>query len=156
MLRLLASSRCWSLLATIALTVYLYIRVPKGFFPQQDTGRLTGIQADQDTSFQAMDNMLRADDRHRRRRPGVDTVNGFTGGGGGGATNAARMFISLKPLERAKDRRADQIIARLRPKLGAVPGATLYLQAVAGSARRRPVEQRRSINSPCAATTCRI
>ncbi|MGB7592848.1 MAG: efflux RND transporter permease subunit [Terriglobia bacterium] len=122
------------LLATIALNVYLYIYVPKGFFPQQDNGRLMGaIQADQDTSFKAMDktllqmvNMIVAD-------PAIDTVGGFTAGG-----NSARMFISLKPPgERAarnapaaqRNITADQIIARLRPKLGVVPGATLYMQA---------------------------
>jgi multidrug efflux pump len=122
------------LLATIALNVYLYIYVPKGFFPQQDNGRMMGaIQADQDTSFKAMDktllqmvNMIVAD-------PAIDTVEGFTGGG-----NTARMFISLKPPgERAarnapaaqRNITADQIIARLRPKLGVVPGATLYMQA---------------------------
>ena len=114
------------LLATIALNVYLFIRVPKGFFPQQDNGRIQGsITADQDTSFQAMDktmlpmiNIVAAD-------PAIDTVNGFTGGS---TFNTARLFISLKPLEERKIT-ADLIIARLRPKLAKVPGATLYLQA---------------------------
>ena len=114
------------LLATIGLNVYLFIRIPKGFFPQQDNGRIQGaIQADQDTSFQAMDrtmlpmiNIVAAD-------PAVDTVNGFTGGS---TYNTARLFISLKPLEERKIS-ADLIIARLRPKLAKVPGATLFLQA---------------------------
>jgi multidrug efflux pump len=114
------------LLATIALNVYLFIHVPKGFFPQQDNGRIQGsITADQDTSFQAMDktmlpmiNIVAAD-------PAVDTVNGFTGGS---TLNTARLFISLKPLEERKIT-ADLIIARLRPQLAKVPGATLYLQA---------------------------
>jgi len=116
------------LLGTIALNVYLFIHVPKGFFPIQDTGRLNGsIQADQDTSFEQMDQTLQQFVNIVKADPGVDTVIGFTGGGGGGATNSARMFISLKPLkERAG---ADQIIARLRPKLAHVPGATLYLSA---------------------------
>jgi multidrug efflux pump len=119
------------LLATIALNVYLYIHVSKGFFPQQDNGRIMGsIQADQDTSFQAMDRILRQMVDIVEADPAVDTVNGFTGAGGprGGAMNTAQMFISLKP---PKDRKisADLVIARLRPKLGRVPGATLYLQA---------------------------
>ncbi len=115
------------LLATIALNVYLFIRVPKGFFPQQDTGRLNGsIRADQDTSFQQMDKLLKQYVSIVSADPAVDTANGFTGGGGGGATNTARMFISLKPLEERKVS-ADQIIERLRPKLAKVPGATLFL-----------------------------
>ena len=119
-----------SLLATVALTVYLYIQVPKGFFPQQDTGRLSGqIQADQDTSFQTMDKTLLTMVNIIDQDPAIDTVNAFSGGGGGTTTNTARMFISLKPLaERKID--ADHIIQRLRPKLARVPGATLYLQSV--------------------------
>ncbi len=118
-----------TLLATIALSGYLAWHVPKGFFPEQDTGRINGsIQADQDTSFQAMDKMLLQFVNIIVADPGVDTVNGFTGGGRGGATNSARMFISLKPLAERKST-ADQIIARLRPRLARVPGATLYLSA---------------------------
>ena len=120
------------LLGTIVFTIYLYIHVPKGFFPQQDNGRISGsIQADQDTSFQAMNKILLQMINIVDADPAVDTVNGFTGsgGGGGGATlNTARMFISLKPLAVRKIS-ADQVIARLRPKLARVPGATLYLQA---------------------------
>ena len=118
------------LMATIALNVYLFTRVPKGFFPQQDTGRLNGsIQADQDTSFQSMDKMLLQYVNIIQADPAIDTVNGFTGGGRGGATNSARMFISLKPLE-ARKVSADQIIARLRPKLARIPGAACYLSSV--------------------------
>jgi multidrug efflux pump len=118
-----------SLLATVALTIFLYIQVPKGFFPQQDNGRLNGqIQADQDTSFQTMDKTLLQMVNIIDRDPAVDTVNAFTGGGGGTTTNTARMFISLKPLSERKIS-ADEIIERLRPKLARVPGATLYLQA---------------------------
>jgi len=114
------------LLATIGLNVYLFIRIPKGFFPEQDNGRIQGsILADQDSSFQAMDktmlpmiNIVAAD-------PAVDAVLGFTGGS---TYNTARLFISLKPLAERKIS-APLIIARLRPKLAKVPGATLYLQA---------------------------
>jgi multidrug efflux pump len=117
------------LMGTIALNVYLVLRVPKGFFPQQDTGRLNGsIQADQDTSFQQMDKMLLRYVDIIDDDSAVDTVNGFTGGGRGGATNSARMFISLKPLAERKVS-ADEIIARLRPKLARIPGASLYLTA---------------------------
>jgi multidrug efflux pump len=115
------------LLATISVAVYLYIVVPKGFFPQQDTGRLTGsIQASQDISFEALrakqqqfSNIVMAD-------PAIDTVVAFTGGG---ARNTGRMFAQLKPNGQRKET-VDQIIARLRRKLSVIPGATLYLQAV--------------------------
>jgi multidrug efflux pump len=114
------------LLGTIGLNVYLYVYVSKGFFPQQDNGRIMGsVQADQGTSFQAMDRILLPMVKIVAADPAVDTVNGFTGGGTG---NTARMFISLKPPAERKIS-ADLIIARLRPKLGQVPGATLYLQA---------------------------
>jgi multidrug efflux pump len=114
------------LFATIVLNFYLYIHVPKGFFPQQDNGRLMGaIMADQDTSFQTMDGILRRMVNIVAADPAVDMVNGFTGGG---IVNSARMFVSLKPLAE-RGITADYIIARLRPKLARVPGATLYLQA---------------------------
>ena len=118
------------LLATIALNVYLYIDVPKGFFPQQDNGRMMGaIQADQDTSFQAMDRILRRMINIIVADPAVDTVEGFAGGDPAtGAMNTARMFISLKPPEH-RNVTADLVIARLRPQLARVPGATLYMQA---------------------------
>ncbi len=120
------------LFCTIALNVFLYIRVPKGFFPQQDNGRLSGsIVADQDTSFQAMNEMLQELVNIVAADPAVDAVNGFCGGQGGfggGGSNTGRMFANLKPrAERAIS--ADQVIARLRPKLARVPGVTLYLQA---------------------------
>ncbi|HXR77458.1 MAG TPA: multidrug efflux RND transporter permease subunit [Bryobacteraceae bacterium] len=118
------------LLATVALTGYLFVRVPKGFFPQQDNGRMVGsVQADQDTSFQSMNSLLQRMIKIVIADPAVDTATGFTGGGGGGTTiNTARMFISLKPLSERKVT-VDYVIARLRPKLMRVPGATLYLQA---------------------------
>jgi multidrug efflux pump len=118
-------------LLTIALNIYLFVIVPKGFFPQQDTGRLTGaIQAAQDISFQSMQQKLTAVVGLIADDPAVDNVIGFTGGSGGGATvNTARMFVALKPLE---ERRlsADQVITRLRGRLAAVPGAPAFLQAV--------------------------
>jgi multidrug efflux pump len=118
-------------LLTIALNVYLFVIIPKGFFPQQDTGRLNGaIQAAQDISFQAMQEKLTGVVGIIKSDPAVDNVLGFTGGGGGGATtNTARLFIMLKPLaERTLS--ADQVIARLRGRLAEVPGAPAYLQAV--------------------------
>jgi multidrug efflux pump len=115
------------LLITIGLNMYLFVRVPKGFFPQQDTGRISGqILADQDSSFQSMDRILLPMVSIVKADPAVDTVIGFTGGSGG--LNSGRMFVSLKPLAERKTP-ADLIIQRLRPKLGKVPGATLYLQA---------------------------
>jgi len=114
------------LLATIGLNVYLFVHVPKGFFPQQDTGRIQGsILADQDTSFQAMDKIMLPMINIVAADPAVDTVIGFTGGS---TYNTARLFISLKPLEQRKIS-ADLVIARLRPQLAKIPGATLYLQA---------------------------
>jgi multidrug efflux pump len=114
------------LLATIALNVFLFVRVSKGFFPQQDNGRMMGaIQADQDTSFQAMNGILVRMIKIIVTDPAVETVEGFTGGG---QLNSARMFISLKPVAERKVT-ADQIIARLRPRLARVPGATLFMQA---------------------------
>jgi multidrug efflux pump len=117
-------------IGTIFLTVYLYTVIPKGFFPQQDTGRLNGsIVADQDISFQSMQNKMRRLAAIALSDPGVATVIAFTGGGGGTTTNTGRVFISLKPLEERKVS-ADTIVNRLRPKLATVTGATLFLQAV--------------------------
>ena len=120
------------LLATIGLNVYLFKTVPKGFFPQQDTGRMGGqILADQDSSFQSMDKTLLQMVNIVAADPAVDTANGFTGGGGGGGgastLNQGRMFVSLKPLAERKIT-VDLIMQRLRPKLARIPGATLYLQ----------------------------
>jgi multidrug efflux pump len=117
-------------IATLGLNIYLYIIVPKGFFPQQDTGRIAGnILGDQDSSFQAMSARIKDLIRIVKEDPGVDTVIGFSGGGGGTTINTGRVFIALKPLAQRKAT-ADQIINRLRPKLAVVPGATLYMQAV--------------------------
>nr|WP_269326106.1 multidrug efflux RND transporter permease subunit [Chromobacterium aquaticum] len=115
------------LAATIGLNVYLYLAVPKGFFPQQDTGRLTGmIRADQNISFQAMQQKLQRFITVVGQDPAVDKVIGFTGGG---QRNTANMFVSLKPLDQRRDS-ADQVIARLRKTLAREPGAQLFLQAV--------------------------
>jgi multidrug efflux pump len=117
-------------IATVGLSVYLYIVIPKGFFPQQDTGRLNGnVIADQDISFQAMQKKIQTLAAIVKEDPAVDNVIAFSGGGGGTTTNTGRVFIALKPLGQRSDT-ADQIITRLRPKLNAVPGATLFLQAV--------------------------
>ncbi|MGH9438905.1 MAG: efflux RND transporter permease subunit, partial [Terriglobia bacterium] len=113
---------------TVALNVYLYIVIPKGFFPQQDTGRITGkVQAAQDISFDAL--------RHKEdqfvsilmKDPAVDSVESFIGGGSGGV-NTGSMFIALKDESQRTDT-VDQIIARIRRKTAGIPGARLYLQA---------------------------
>ena len=115
------------LLAVLGLNFYLYDVIPKGFFPQQDTGRLVGfIQADQSISFQLMQQKLAQFANIIKKDPAVDTVVGFTGGG---STNSGFMFVALRPSEQRK-LSADEVIARLRRKLAAVPGATLFLQAV--------------------------
>ena len=115
------------LLATICLNVYLYGAIPKGFFPQQDTGRLTGmLRADQQISFQAMQRKLQRFITLVRRDPEVDGVVGFTGGS---QRNVANMFVVLKPLSQ-RSQSSDQVIARLRKSLAHEPGATLFLQAV--------------------------
>ncbi len=118
-------------LATLGLSVYLFAVIPKGFFPQQDTGRLMGaIQADQDTSFQAMRDRLTQFVGVIKDDPAVDHVIGFAGGSGGASsTNSARMFIALKPLAQRKIG-ADLVIARLHKETSHIAGATLYLQAV--------------------------
>ncbi len=115
------------LLATIVFNVYLYVVVPKGFFPQQDSGRLTGsIVGDQSISFQAMQQKLNHFIAIVGKDPAVENVAGFLGGG---QRNRGQMFVTLKPLA---DRgvSADQVIARLRGKLAREPGAKLMLQVV--------------------------
>jgi multidrug efflux pump len=117
-------------LATVALNVYLFAIVPKGFFPQQDTGRLAGsVQGAQDISFQAMREKLDALVGIVAADPAVESVLGFTGGGWAGTRNTARVFVGLKPPHERK-LSVDQVIGRLRGKLSKVPGAALYLQAV--------------------------
>src|SRR5882757_5025711 len=113
--------------AVLGLNFYLYDVIPKGFFPQQDTGRLIGsIQADQSISFQLMEQKLAQFVGIVKNDPAVETAVGFTGGG---QTNSGFMFVSLKPLgERGAS--VDQVIGRLRRAMAVVPGATLLLQAV--------------------------
>jgi multidrug efflux pump len=115
------------LLATVGLNVYLYIIVPKGFFPQQDTGRIVGgIQADQSTSFQAMKGKFSEMMRVVQADPAVESVAGFTGGR---QTNSGFMFISLKP-KTVRKVSAEQVIQRLRAPLSDVAGVRTFLQAV--------------------------
>ena len=120
-------------IATICLNVELFIIVPKGFFPQQDTGRLVGsLQADQSISFQAMSQKLRQMMSIVQADPAMENVVGYTGVGSGGGyaqINTGNVFGSLKPLSQ-RNVTADQVIARLRPKLAEVPGGRLYLAAV--------------------------
>jgi multidrug efflux pump len=114
-------------LATVILNIHLYVTIPKGFFPQQDTGRIVGgIRADQSISFQAMRRKFRQFMQIIRDDPAVESVAGFTGGY---STNSGFVFATLKPLGERKIS-ADQVIARLRPKLAQVPGANLFLAAV--------------------------
>ena len=114
-------------IATACLSVYLYVIVPKGFFPQQDTGRIMGsVQAAQDISFAAMKDKMNQFVNIVMHDPAVNTVVGFAGGNT--TYNAGRMFITLKPLAERK-MNADQVISRLRKKLAVVPGATLYMQS---------------------------
>jgi multidrug efflux pump len=115
-------------LGTLALSIFLFTVVPKGFFPQQDTGRLMGaVQADQDTSFQAMHDRLAQLVAAIDKDAAVDNVIAFTGGNG--ATNTANMFIALKPLSERKIN-ADLVIGRIRKEVSHIAGVNLYLQAV--------------------------
>jgi multidrug efflux pump len=114
-------------LGTVILNVYLYVEIPKGFFPQQDTGRIIGfIRADQSISFQAMRRKFRQFIGIVRSDPAVANVVGFTGGF---QTNSGFMFGALKPLSQ-RDASADQVINRLRARLAQVAGANLFLTAV--------------------------
>ena len=114
---------------TMGATVFLYVKIPKGFFPQQDTGGLIGvIQGDQDSSFQTMLVRLQQLVSTVMQDPAVDTSVAFTGGSGG-TGNTGRMFVILKPLGERKIS-ADQVIGQLRRKLAEVPAVTLFLQAV--------------------------
>jgi multidrug efflux pump len=127
-------------LLIMALSIYLYGKVPKGFFPQQDTGRIMGaVMAAQDTSFQSMEDKMHRFVNIVRKDPAVDTVVGFAGGGS--PLNQGRFFMMLKPMDERSSCRpqhfwqscpsvtADDVINRLRGKLAVVPGATLILQS---------------------------
>jgi multidrug efflux pump len=115
----------------IAFNVYLYTNIAKGFFPQQDTGRLVGnIVADQGTSFTAMIDLVERFGRAVSDEPGIDRVLVSTGGGGpgGGGTNSGRMFVTLKPLSERKQS-IDEILMSIRKKTGGISGANLFMQA---------------------------
>ncbi len=115
------------LLCTVGLNVYLYVVIPKGFFPQQDTGRMVGgIQADQSTSFQAMKGKFSEMMKIVKEDPAVESVAGFTGGR---QTNSGFMFVSLKP-KGVRKVSSDEVIARLRGPLSNVAGVRTFLQAV--------------------------
>ncbi len=118
---------------TMGVSVYLYIKIPKGFFPQQDTGRLQGsIQGQQHISFAALAEKTRWFEEQVRTDPDVDTVDAFAGAGSGGfgrgGGNSAQLFCQLKPIGIRKST-ADEVIARLRRKTSGMPGATLFLQS---------------------------
>jgi hydrophobe/amphiphile efflux-1 (HAE1) family protein len=118
------------MLGTIALTGYLYVVIPKGFFPQQDTGQLMGItEASQDISFPAMAQRQQALVNILLKDPAIESVGSYIGPGGPTATlNQGRIFVALKPSSQ-RDASADQIINRLRPQLAKIQGIALYLQA---------------------------
>ena len=117
---------------TVGLNVWLFVIIPKGFFPLQDTGRLIGsMQADQSTSFQAMQQKLDQMVAIVRSDPAVESVVGFTGqgsGGAGGQSNTGSVFIALKPI--AQRGNINAVMGRMRRSLSAVPGARLFLQPV--------------------------
>ena len=116
---------------TIGVSVYLYIKIPKGFFPQQDTGRLQGnVQGQQHISYQALSEKVKWFEEQVRNDPAVETVNvtaGSNAGGRGGGNNA-NMNIQLKSFEERGRITSDQVIARIRQKTQNMPGAVLYLQ----------------------------
>ena len=118
---------------TAVLSIYLYIIAPKGFFPQQDTGRLGGsVIASEDISFPAMRDKMQQYVQIVLKDPAVNNAVGFSGGQG--SSNSGRMFIVLKPNSERKTKAernvtADQVINRLRGKLAVIPGATLFLTA---------------------------
>jgi multidrug efflux pump len=126
----------FAILGTVVLNGYLFVIVPKGFFPQQDTGRLGGsTRAAQDISFDAMQRKQHELAQMVLDDPAVMSVTAFVGGNGpgGGSTNVGRMFISLKPQSQRKDAKGhvitgDMVVNRLRNRLTSVPGATLFLQ----------------------------
>jgi multidrug efflux pump len=115
-------------IATAAVSCYLYVQVPKGFFPQQDTGRVVGsVQADQDISFAAMKQKMEQYVGIVAKDENVQAVVAFAGGNT--AKNQGRMFITLKPKGKERKITADRFIAEMRRKLAAVPGASLFMQS---------------------------
>ena len=117
------------LFLTIALNVVLIVKIPKGFFPQEDTGALSGsVRGPQDASFPVMNTAIQQIAGVVKSDPAVANVIAFTGGGG--ATNTGNLYVALKPLGAGRKVTAPQIIDRLRPKLNRLPGASAFLQAV--------------------------
>ena len=139
------------LLLTVALNVVVFFKIPKGFFPQQDTGVIIGgLQGPQDASFPVMDDSIKQF-RGDQERSAVANVVAFTGGGGG--TNGGFIYMALKPLNERKISAA-HIISRLRPKmLNRLPVASVFLQACPGPAHRRPGRAMRFTSTPSSATT---
>ncbi len=116
-------------LASLGVTAVVFIQIPKGFFPTQDTGLITGVlEASQDISFMKMSGIQREAGRIVQSDPGVASIGMQVGGGSGSTINMSRMFITLKPLEQ-RNASAAEIIERLRPKLAKLEGAQLFLQA---------------------------
>jgi multidrug efflux pump len=116
------------LFLTLALNVLLIVKIPKGFFPLEDTGALSGaLRGPQDASFPAMDGAIQDVAAVIKRDPAVDHVIGFAGGGG--AANSGSLYIALKPLGQ-RSASASQVINRLRPQLARVPAASAFLQPV--------------------------
>jgi multidrug efflux pump len=119
----------WVMALTIGVNVYLYVKIPKGFFPQQDTGRLQGmVQGQQHISFAALAEKVKYFEQQVRSDPDVESVDASMGGGGRGGGNSAFIFCQLKPLG-VRKATADEIIARLRRKTTGMPGAALYMQS---------------------------
>ncbi|HLH75496.1 MAG TPA: multidrug efflux RND transporter permease subunit [Candidatus Binataceae bacterium] len=116
-------------IATLAFNIYLFYIIPKGFFPLQDTGRIIGVlQADQDTSFQALSKTMTKVINVIKTDPAVEHVNGWAGASAG-STNVARMFITLKPIERRRDHATlEQIMGRIRRKLTHFAGGAFYMR----------------------------
>lgn len=114
--------------AMVGMSVYLYVIIPKGFFPQQDNGRFFGgVQADQNTSYQAMTKILDQAMAIVGEDPAVELITGSIGSSGGGSTNSARLYASLKPLHERK-LSADKVIARIRQQSSRIEGATLLMK----------------------------
>jgi multidrug efflux pump len=119
------------LFLTIALNVAIAIKIPKGFFPLQDTGTLGGaVRGPQDASYFSLNDSIQKILRVVKSDPAVQNAIAFTGGGGGGgASNTGNMFVSLKPLAQRNYVSASDVINRLRPSLNRLPGASTFLQA---------------------------
>ncbi len=116
------------LMLTIVLNVVLILKIPKGFFPQQDTGAMVGgVQGPQDASFSVMNESIKALVKVIKSDPAVANVNAYTGGGGGGS-NGGFIYAALKPLDERKVN-VSEIINRLRPKMNRLPVASAFLQA---------------------------